>query len=83
MAQSRETERSDVDLLVVGSVDFEDLVEKLADAQKTLNREINPIVYSIREFGNKVGGNFLKTVLADKKLFIIGDEDDLRKLVQK
>jgi len=25
----------------------------------------------------------LKTVLADKKLFIIGDEDDLRELGQK
>ena len=83
MAQSRETERSDVDLLVVGNVYFVDVVEKLADAQETLNREINPLVYSIREFGTKAGGNFLKTVLADKKLFIIGDEDDLRKLGQK
>ena len=83
VAQSRETEHSDVDLLVVGNVDFDDVVEKLADAQKTLNREINPTVYSIREFGTKVRGNFLKTVLADKKLFIIGDEDDLRELGQK
>ena len=83
VAQSRETERSDVDLLVVGNVDFDEVVEKLADAQKTLNREINPTVYSIREFGTKVRGNFLKTVLADKKLFIIGDEDDLRELGQK
>jgi hypothetical protein len=83
VAQSRETERSDVDLLVVGNVYFEDVVEKLADAQETLNREINPVVYSIMEFGKKVRGNFLKTVLADKKLFIIGDEDDLRKLGQK
>ena len=48
-----------------------------------LNREINPTVYSIKEFTGKVRGNFLKTVLGDKKLFIIGDENVLRELGQK
>jgi predicted nucleotidyltransferase len=83
IARSRETERSDVDLMVVGNVDFGDVVEKLAEAEKILNREINPTVYSVTEFGKKVRGNFLKNVLADKKLYIIGDEDDLRELGQK
>jgi predicted nucleotidyltransferase len=83
VARSRETEHSDVDLMIIGKVDFDEVVESLAGAEKILNREINPTVYSIREFGKKVRGNFLKTVLADKKLFIIGDEDDLRELGQK
>ena len=83
VARSREAEDSDLDLMIVGRVDFDQVVERLGDAQKTLNREINPTVYSIREFGKKVRGNFLKNVLADKKLFIIGDEDDLRELGQK
>src|SRR5205809_170246 len=54
-----------------------------ANQKSPVFREINPTVYSIREFGKKVRGNFLKTVLADKKLFIIGDEDALRELGQK
>jgi predicted nucleotidyltransferase len=83
VARSGETERSDVDLMVVGKVDFSTIVEKLAAAQKTLNREINPTVYSVKEFGSKVRGNFLKTVLTDKKLFIIGDENVLREVGQK
>lgn len=83
IARSSDTERSDVDLMVVGNVDFGEVVGKLADAQKTLNREINPTVYSIKEFRKKAGENFLKTVLADKKLFIIGDENVLRELGQK
>ncbi|HEX2712532.1 MAG TPA: nucleotidyltransferase domain-containing protein [Candidatus Acidoferrales bacterium] len=83
VARSGETERSDVDLMVVGKVDFSIVIEKLADAQKILNREINPTVYSVREFTGKVRENFLKTVLADKKLFIIGDENVLRELGQK
>jgi len=83
VAQSSETKRSDVDLMIVGNVDFGIVVEKLVDPQRTLNREINPTVYSIKEFQKKARENFLKTVLARKKLFIIGDENVLRELGQK
>ena len=83
VARSSETNRSDVDLMIVGNIDFGVVVEKLGDAQRTLNREINPTIYSVKEFQKKVGENFLKTVLADKKLFIVGDENVLRELGQK
>jgi predicted nucleotidyltransferase len=80
VARASETEQSDVDLMVVGTAGFADVVDRIADAQKTLNREINPTVYTAREFTGKLHGNFLKTVLGGKKLFLIGDEDDLREL---
>lgn len=83
LARLSDTERSDVDLMVVGKVDFGTVVSKLSEAQKTLNREINPTVYSVNEFRDKVRGNFLKTVIVEKKLFIIGDENVLRELGQK
>lgn len=79
-ARSGEHAESDVDLMIVGRVHFADVIEHLAEAQKTLNREINPTVYSTSEFREKVKGNFLKTVLAGKKLFLIGDESDFRDL---
>jgi predicted nucleotidyltransferase len=80
VARAGETEQSDVDLMVVGTAGFADVVDRIADAQKALNREINPTVYTAMEFTSKLRGNFLKTVLGGKKLFIIGDEDDLREL---
>jgi len=83
VAQSSESTRSDVDLMIVGTVDFGDVVEKIAEAQRILNREINPTVYSVREFRKKTRENFLMTVLAGKKLFIIGDENVLAGLGQK
>jgi len=82
-ARLKENAQSDVDLMIVGRVHFPDVIEHLADAQKTLNREINPTVYSTREFGKKFRGNFLKTVLSDNKLFLIGDESVVRELGQK
>jgi uncharacterized protein len=83
VAHSSESKRSDVDLMIVGNVDFGVVVENLSDAQRTLNREINPTVYTVKEFRKKVRESFLKTVLTDKKLFIIGDENVLRELGQK
>ena len=83
VARSGETARSDVDLMVVGKVDFSTVVSKVAKAQKALNREINPTVYSVKEFQSKLRGNFLMNVLAEKKLFIIGDENVLRQLGEK
>jgi uncharacterized protein len=80
VARAGETEQSDVDLMVVGTAKFADVVDRIADAQKTLSREINPTVYTAREFTSKLHGNFLKTVLGGKKLFLIGGEDDLREL---
>jgi predicted nucleotidyltransferase len=82
-ARSRETTQSDVDLMIVGRVQFADVIEHLAEAQKSLNREINPTVYSTREFLSKMRENFLKTVLKEKKLFVIGDENVIRELGEK
>ncbi len=80
VARSRESQQSDVDLMIVGRVHFADVVDRIADAQKMLNREINPTVYTVNEFRNKMRGNFLKTVLGEKMLFLIGDGNVLREL---
>jgi len=66
--------------MIVGRVHFADVVEHLAEAQRTLNREINPTVYSTSEFRDKLKANFLKTVLTGGKLFLIGDEKDVKDL---
>ena len=83
VARSSETEQSDVDLMIVGKVHFEEVIERMADAQKTLNREINPTVYTVGEFKSKSRTNFLKTVLGGQKLFLIGDENVVGELGQQ
>jgi predicted nucleotidyltransferase len=83
VARSSETPSSDIDLMVIGSIEFSTVVAKLASAQKALNREINPTVYSVKEFQSKLQSNFMKGVLSGNKLFIIGDENVLRELGDK
>lgn len=73
---------SDIDIMIVGNVTFGEVTSALGPAQDTLSREINPSVYSLEEFREKVaaGHHFLKSVLASDKFFLIGDADELGKL---
>ena len=83
VARGDERPGSDLDLMIIGEAKFADVVQALGQAQDALRREINPHPFPAREFRRKVaaGEPFLERVLADKKLFVIGDEDDLGKLV--
>jgi predicted nucleotidyltransferase len=82
MARSTDDRRSDIDLMVVGKISFGDVVSCLTPAEQKLAREVNPVVYPIAEFKKKVreDHHFVKTVLEDEKIFVIGNEDELRKL---
>lgn len=84
IARGEETESSDVDLMVVGKVSFAEVVSTLSDIESKLGREVNPTVYGPREFREKLAAknHFLSTVAKEKKLFVIGDERELRRLGQ-
>ena len=85
IAAQKDRVGSDIDLMIVGDVEFDDVVQRLSGAEKTLRREINPSVYPPRDFRSKLrsGNHFLNSVLQVKKLFVLGTEDDLRELSPK
>jgi predicted nucleotidyltransferase len=85
VARSHQRADSDVDLLIVGDVAFGEVVSAVADAQQRLSREVNPTVYSAAEFAAKVaaGHHFLTNVLGRGKVFLIGDERELTRLVEE
>lgn len=84
VARSTDDRRSDIDLMMVGKISFGDAVSLLTPAEQKLGREVNLVVYPIAEFKKKVKEDhyFVKTVLEDEKIFVIGDEDELRKLAE-
>lgn len=82
VARGTETQGSDVDLMIIGSVKFGEVVDALHLAQQQLSRDINPKVFTPREWRNRVQGRdpFLREVLASKKLFLIGGENGIEEL---
>lgn len=84
VARGEQQSNSDVDVMLVGSLGFADAVQVLHPAQATLQREINPVVYSLQEFRRRAASDdsFIREVLSRPKLFVVGNENELRKLTQ-
>lgn len=81
VARGDERPGSDLDLMIIGEVSFAEVIGALSPAHDALRREINPTVYPAAEFRVKLRVEpFLARVLADRKIFVIGNEDDLGKL---
>jgi predicted nucleotidyltransferase len=82
MAREEETAQSDVDLLVVGKATLDEILSRLSAVEKNIGRPINPTVYSVAEFKSKFarGNHFVTAVLKGQKVFLLGDEDELRKV---
>ncbi|MDD1633127.1 MAG: nucleotidyltransferase domain-containing protein, partial [Methylococcaceae bacterium] len=78
VASGKEGPGSDVDLMLVGELKFEDAIHALTRAEKTLRREINPHVYGAKEFRAKLSGEepFLRRVRDGPKILLIGDLHD-------
>ncbi len=82
VAREEETAQSDVDLIVVGKATLDEVLSRLSTIEKSIGRPINPTVYSVAEFKSKLasGNHFLTAVLKGQKVFLLGDEDELRKV---
>ena len=70
---------SDIDLLVVGDVSHQVLLELLRAVETELGRTINPTLYTEAEFRSRIeaGKSFIIRVLAQPKWFVIGSEENL------
>lgn len=83
-AKGEESLLSDIDLMVLGDISSKELSSILSKPKKELMREINYVVFSLNEFINKAiqKDHFINSVLEDKKIYIVGNENELKELVK-
>jgi predicted nucleotidyltransferase len=83
IATGTEKAESDVDLMVIGDVGLRRLSALLSVVPDQIGREVNPHTLSSEEFKRKKaqGDHFLTTVLGEPKIFVIGSEDELNRMV--
>lgn len=79
VASGTEAAHSDVDLMVIGTASFGEVVNAVYEAQAAVGREVNPKVMKREEWQAKrsAGQAFLNEVMHKPKLFILGTADDL------
>jgi len=78
-AKGEEREDSDIDLLIIGKINEDKLIDALNQLEKKLQREINYTIYSKKQFEEKKekGNSFILDILQGKKITVIGSENEL------
>jgi predicted nucleotidyltransferase len=72
---------SDIDVLIIGAVGLGPVIDVLHPVQNLVGREINPKIFSPREWDDKrkAKNAFVMELRANPKLFLIGDKDEFEK----
>lgn len=83
-AKGEEDSSSDLDLFVIGSVSLEEIVIALSPVEQAMGREINPMLFSEKEFKSKLlnRNHFIRSMAKTEKEFIIGTADEFRELAK-
>lgn len=83
VAKQEDTATSDIDLMLISDgLSYAEIFPLLEPCQSQLGRKINPTFYFAKEWSQKRDkqNNFVKKVLDQPKIFLIGTEDELKQL---
>ena len=84
IARGETQAKSDVDLMIIGSLGLRRLTKLLSGVAEQIGREINPHIMTMSELKQRKRqhDHFLTTVLQAPKLFIKGTDDELAAMGQ-
>ena len=84
-AKAKENVLSDIDLVVIGNPDEDLLIKELDKLEVILKREIHYKLYYLKKFKKdlKEKEPFLLEILRNKKIIIIDEENELRKIIKR
>ena len=80
IAKKEDTASSDIDLMLVSdTLTYGDTILALQNANALLGREVNPNIFTPQDFAKRLkeGGSFVSRVMAQPKIWLIGEEHDL------
>lgn len=82
IASGTETSKSDIDLMVIGEISLEGLLRLMKGAEKALGREINPSLYSVKEYISRMKKKdpFIVQVMNEPRMMLLGDDDGLQRI---
>lgn len=84
-AKGTETATSDIDLLVVGSIDEDQILGSISKAERRIGREINFILWSEKEFLQKIKENItlVREISKTPIIMIVGDENEFKRFIKQ
>lgn len=82
VAKGEEEASSDIDVAIIGDLSSRQLTSELVKLERELGREINATVFTPTEWlsHGKKRDHFVRTLIQEPKIFLIGDNGDLEAL---
>lgn len=82
VAKGEEEEASDIDVAIIGDLSSRQLTSKLVKLERELGREINATVFTPIDWRSRreKRDHFVRTLIQEPKIFLIGDNGDLEAL---
>ena len=84
-AKNQENYLSDIDIIIIGNPDEEILINKLDSLEKKLQREINYKIYSYNNLEKEIAEKepFIINILEDRKIMLVGSENEIPKISKR
>lgn len=84
-AKGVETPTSDVDMLIVGDVKEDDILRSISKTERKIGREINFILWTEKEFLQKIRENIplIKEISKTPIIMIVGDENEFKRSIKQ
>lgn len=83
IAKHEDTAQSDIDIMIIGKkISYAEIYQLLEHVEQQAGRKINPTCYDISEWQHKFrsGNHFIRKILEQDKIFLIGSENELKQL---
>jgi len=80
VAKGTDHANSDIDIMIISDrLAYPDIMSVIPQAELKLERTVNPTLFSMSEFRKRIGtdSGFVKRVMAQPKIFLIGTENDI------
>lgn len=81
-AKGNYNSESDVDLLVIGDVKQKEAFKLLKPIEKKIKREINPVVWTLKELSENKNKGFVKDIAKKDKIMIKGDKNEFQRIIR-
>lgn len=83
-AKDNENLESDVDVFIVGDLSQRQVTPVLSQLEEEIRRELNATVFTREEVRQRMNSSdhFVSSVMANRKIFLIGDEEALESIAE-
>ena len=85
VAKGEDSHESDIDLMIIGAVDEEKLIETIRALEKEISKTVNYILWSVDEFEKKIKekNHILLDVAENPITMLRGNEDEFRRVIER